>query len=78
MLNNEWHGHLLEIELQATRQNSYRDLLRIGRSENKFDVLWRLFECFEHGIKGMIGKHVHLVNHVNLVTRITWGISCFF
>ena len=78
MLNTEGYGHLLEIELQATRQNGYRNLLGISCSKDKFNVLWWFFQSLEHGIKGMIGEHVHLVNHVNLVTRITWSVSRFF
>ena len=78
MLNNEGYWHLLEVELQATRQNGDWDLLGISSRENKFNVLWGFFQSLEHGIKGMIGEHVHLVNHVNLVTRITGGVSCFF
>ena len=78
MLNNQGYWHLLEVELQTARQNSDWDLLRISGRENKFDVLWRLFQSLQHGIKGMIGEHVHLVNHVNLVTRITWRVSRFF
>jgi hypothetical protein len=32
VLNNKRHRHLLQIELQAARQNSYRNLLRISCS----------------------------------------------
>ena len=43
MLNNQGYRHLLEVELQATRQNSDGDLLGISCRQNKFDMLWWLF-----------------------------------
>jgi hypothetical protein len=76
MLNDEGYWHLLEIELQATRQNSYWNLLWISSRKYELHMFRRLFESLEHGIKGMIGEHVHLVNHVDLVTCITWGVGC--
>ena len=77
MLNNQGYWHLLEIELQAARQNRDGNLLGISCGKNELDVLWWLLERLEHGIKGMIGEHVHLVNHVDLVSSIAGCVGGF-
>ncbi|CAB3849557.1 hypothetical protein LMG26858_01633 [Achromobacter anxifer] len=58
--------HLLQVELQAARQHRHRDLLRVGRGKNEFDVGRRLFQCLEHGVERMPGQHVDFVDHVDL------------
>jgi hypothetical protein len=42
--------------------------LRIGGGKDEFDVLGRLFQCFQHGVECCLGKHVHFVNDVDLET----------
>ncbi|CUI80935.1 Uncharacterised protein [Achromobacter kerstersii] len=58
--------HLLQIELQATRQHRHRNLLRIGGGQDKFDVRGRLFQRLQHGVESVAGQHVHFVDHVDL------------
>ncbi|CAB3871780.1 hypothetical protein LMG1864_02808 [Achromobacter ruhlandii] len=58
--------HLLQIELQAARQHRDRDLLRVGRGEDEFDVRRRLFQRLEHRVERVPGEHVHFVDHVDL------------
>ncbi len=73
--HNRGHCHLLQIELQTARQDRDRNLLRIGRGQNEFDVRWRLFQRLEHGVKGVPGQHVNFVNHVDLVTARAGGVD---
>ena len=62
--------HLLQVELQAARQHGDRDLLRVGGREDELDVLRRLFQRLQHRVEGVVGQHVHLVDHVDLVARV--------
>ena len=59
--------HALQIELQAARQHSGGYFFRVCRSQQKFDVLGRLFECLQQRIERILRQHVHLVNEVHLV-----------
>ena len=65
--NNALRRHVLETELQTTRQHSDRQLLRIGGCQQEFDVLWRLFQRFQQGVEAVGREHVHFVDQVNLV-----------
>ncbi|CAM3045680.1 200 kDa antigen p200 [Cupriavidus taiwanensis] len=58
--------HLLQVELQAARQHRDRDLLRVGGGEDELDVPRRLFQRLQHGVEGVVGQHVHFVDHVDL------------
>ena len=57
-----------EIELQAARQNSDRDLLRVGGGEHELDVRRRLLERLEQRIEAAGREHVYFVDDVHLVT----------
>ncbi len=54
--------HLLQIELQATRQHRDRYFLRIGGGEDELDVLGWLLESFQHRIECLLGQHMHFVD----------------
>ncbi|CAG2154866.1 hypothetical protein LMG26296_05634 [Cupriavidus plantarum] len=58
--------HLLEVELQAARQHRDRNLLRIGGGKNELDVPRRLLQRLQHRVEGVVGEHVHFVDHVDL------------
>ncbi len=58
--------HLLQIELQAARQHRDRNLLRVGGGEDELDVAWRLFQRLQHRVEGVVGQHMHFVDHVDL------------
>ncbi|CAG2138013.1 hypothetical protein LMG26411_01507 [Cupriavidus numazuensis] len=58
--------HLLEIELQATRQHRDRNLLRVGGGQDELDVAGRLLQRLQHRVEGVVGQHVHFVDHVDL------------
>ena len=49
----------------ATRKNRSGNLVKLGRCENKGQVLGRLFENFQQGVKCRRRKHMHLVNDVH-------------
>ncbi|MNI85784.1 hypothetical protein D3C73_1428070 [compost metagenome] len=36
-----------KMKLQTARQDSDRQLLRIGSRQQELNVCWRLFECFQ-------------------------------
>ena len=38
----------------------------ISGRQNKYDVFWRLFECFEKSVGSSRCKHVNFVKQVNL------------
>ena len=40
--------------------------MRIGGSQNKFDVSRRLFQRFEHRIKRVARQHVHFIDDIDL------------
>ncbi len=67
--------HLLEVELQAARQHRHRNLLRVGGRENELDVLRRLFQRLQHRVEGVVGQHVHFVDHVDLEATNRRGID---
>ncbi|MCY1225777.1 hypothetical protein D9M72_379830 [compost metagenome] len=67
--------HLLEVELQAARQHRDRDLLRVGGGEDELDVPGRLFQRLQHGVEGVVGEHVHFVDHVDLEAPGARGID---
>ena len=60
-------GHIAQYKLQAAAQHGNRYFMRISRRQNKFHMLRRLFQRFEHGIKGRLGEHVHLVDDIDFV-----------
>ena len=69
---------MLQIELQAARQNSDRNFLRISSGKYKFDVFRRLLQSFQHGIESRLGEHVDFINDVNLVTGAGGSIERVF
>ena len=70
--------HLLQVELQAAAQHRDRNLLRIGRREDEFHMLGRLFERLQHRVEGVTGQHVDFVDHVDLVAAARRGVSRLF
>ncbi|VVE64644.1 hypothetical protein PPN31119_01642 [Pandoraea pnomenusa] len=62
--------HLLQVELQATREHGDRNLLRIGRRQDELDVCGRLLERLEHRVERVPREHVHFVDHVDLEAGI--------
>ncbi len=58
--------HVLQGELQATRQNRCREFLRIGGRQDELDVGRRLFQGFQQGVERVTGEHVHFVDQVDL------------
>jgi len=63
---NQRLRHLLEVELQAARQNGHRNFLRVGGRQDELDVLRRLFERLQHGIERRSREHVHFVDDIDL------------
>ena len=60
-------GHVLQVELQAARQDGDRHLLRIGGGQDEGDVRRRLLERLQHRVERVRRQHVDLVDHVDLV-----------
>jgi hypothetical protein len=38
-------------------------------------MLGRLLQRLQHGVEGVIGEHVHFVDHVDLEARIRWRVN---
>src|SRR5690606_10348564 len=71
-------GHLLQVELQTTRQNRDGNLLRVSGCQDEFDVRRRLFQRFEHGVERVPGQHVDFVDHVDFETAAARGVYRLF
>ena len=63
MFTNRFWRHGPQVELQTTRKHRHRYFLGIGGGKYELQILGRLFERFQHGIKSRVGQHMHLVNH---------------
>jgi len=59
--------HVLQVELQATRQHGHRNALRVGGREHEHDVRRWLLERLEHRVERVRGEHVDFVDDVDLV-----------
>ena len=78
MLHHRFRSHRPQIELQAARQHSGRDFLRVGRGQYKLEVIGRLFKRFQHGVESRVRQHVHFVNHEDLETPDDWFVNRLF
>src|ERR1043166_6733157 len=58
----------MQIESLATAEDGWQDFLRLGRSKNKFHMLWRLLQRLQKRVERGWRKHVHLVNEIDFVT----------
>ena len=64
------HGGRADVaqaELHAARQHGDRHLLRISGGQHEDDVGRRLFQRLQHGVEGVGGEHVDLVDDEDLV-----------
>ncbi|EKY07669.1 hypothetical protein HMPREF9120_00948 [Neisseria sp. oral taxon 020 str. F0370] len=71
-------GHVAQDELQAAGEDGDGDFVRVGGGEDEFDVLGRLFEGFEHGVKRTFGEHVHFVDDIDFVFARGGGVLGVF
>ena len=55
-----------KIESLAARQHRDRNLARLGRAEDEFHVLRRLFQRLQQRVERLLGQHVHFVDDVDL------------
>ena len=65
VIGNRTLGHLFQVELQASTEHGDRDFLRIGRGQDKFEVLRRLLERLEHRVERRIRQHVDFVDDID-------------
>ena len=66
VLDDGFSGHGSQIELQTARQHRHRHFVRVGGGQHKFQIIRWLLQRLEHGVKGVAGEHVHLVDHEHL------------
>jgi len=66
MLLQKLGRYIFKIELQAAREHGNGNLLRICRCQQKLYIRRRLFQSFEHCVKGVIRQHVDFIDHVDL------------
>ena len=65
----------MEIETLATREDGFRNLLRIGGTENEHHMAGRFFDGFQKCIEGRRREHVNLVDDVNLPSTSGWSVA---
>ena len=75
MLRDQVCRDPVEIESLTAAQNCWQNSLRLGRCENKFHVLGRLFQRLQKRIKRRLREHVHFVDQVNFVATLCRGIA---
>ena len=75
MIGNQFRRDSVEIEPLATAYNRGQHFLRLGRCENKFHVLRRLFQRLQKRIKRRLREHMHFVDQVNFVATLGRGIA---
>ena len=64
-----------EVKALHARKNSCKNFLRIGGTHDKRHVRRRLLQRLEQGVKCRRGKHVHLVDNVDLALAAHGGIT---
>ena len=67
MVGHLLRGHIAQHKLQAAAQHGYRHFMRVGGRQNKFHMLGRLFQRFQHGVESRFGQHVHFVDDIDFV-----------
>ena len=65
MIRDQIHRDAMEIKPLATTENCRQDLVRFGRSEDKFHVRRWFFQGLQQGIEGGLGEHVDLVDDID-------------
>jgi hypothetical protein len=63
-----------KMKLQTARQDSDRQLLRIGGRQQELDVCRRLFQRFQQRIEAVAREHVDFIDQVNLETATRRGV----
>ena len=66
VIDDKLGRHLLEVELQTTRQYRHWDFLRIGRRQDELDMRRRFLQRLQHGVEGRIRQHVYFVDDIDL------------
>jgi hypothetical protein len=64
-----------EVKSLAAADDRWQDFMGLCGGEEKFGLLGGLFECFEEGVEGLLGEHVHFVDDVDFVFAVAWGIA---
>ena len=67
MAGHGGRADIAQAELHAARQHGDRHLLRVGGGQHEDDVRRRLFQRLQHGVEGVGGEHVDLVDDEDLV-----------
>src|SRR5882672_4758433 len=68
MLRDQICRDAMQIKSLATAQDGCQNFLRLGRSKNKFHMLWRLLQRFQKRVERGRRKHVDLVDEIDFVT----------
>ena len=58
-----------KIESLAARAHGDRNLFDLGRREQEFHVIGRLFQSFQEAVESRFGKHMHFVDDIDLRAR---------
>jgi len=68
-------GNRAEVEALHAGQNSCKNFLRIGGTHDKRHVRRGLLQRLKQGIKRRRGKHMHLVDNINLALAAHGGVT---
>ena len=68
-------GNGAEVKALHARQNSCKNFLRVGGTHDKCHVRRRLLQRLKQGIKRRRGKHMYLVDNINLALAAHGGIT---
>ena len=66
-------GDPVKGKVLAAGPDGLRELVGFRRGEDEDDVIRRLLQGFQKGVKGLRGQHVHLIHDIHLVTPFCRG-----
>ena len=58
-----------QIESLAARADGDRNLFDLGRREDEFHMIGRLFQSFQEAVESLLGQHMHFVDDIDLRAR---------
>ena len=65
-----------QIEPLAAGAHSDRNLFDLGRREQKFHMIGRLFQGFQETVESLFGEHMHFVDNIDFCACHDWLVAC--
>jgi len=70
--NNILVFYPLKIISLRSRYDRVWYFLNLRSRKDKFYMLWWFFQSLKKGVKSSLGKHMHLIDNINLIRRLGW------